>query len=97
MKCGCTNCRYCKCYSSNSYWDPDEYECVGFERDLDLNLTQDQYDEIAERCWTNDEQWDSNEEPICPAYEENTASPEDEYWEKYAWEERFAEKEWERD
>lgn len=91
---GCANCRYCKCYRSNSYWDPDEYECVGFERDLDIELTQDQYDEIAERCWTNDERWADDEEPICPAYEYRPPEdPADEYWAKYAYEERFCKKE----
>ena len=91
MTYGCSNCKHCRCYRSNSYWDPDEYECVGFERDLDIDLSQDQFDEIMERCWTNDEQWGVNDEPICPAWE-MMEDPDYDYWQEYAWEENHYDK-----
>ena len=69
MKHGCSNCQNCRCYPSNSYWDPDEYECVGFdEMELDKDISETEWEEIIDRCWTNDEQWDDEDDPICPAY-----------------------------
>lgn len=67
MKHGCRDCRYCRCYLGD-YWTPDEYECV--MPDKDYGLTVEQADEIFARVWENCEEWNSNEDPICPAYEE---------------------------
>lgn len=82
---GCSNCRYCKCYPGDR-WTPDDYECVGFERDTSINLTQDQFDNIMDRVWTDGNEWTDNEEPYCPAWEE-APTEEDEYWARYAYEE----------
>lgn len=66
MKHGCNDCRYCKCYPGD-YWTPDEYECQ--MPDKDYVLTDDQIDDILTRVWENGEEWESNDEPICPAWE----------------------------
>lgn len=81
MKHGCNNCKWCKCYKGD-YWTPDEYECQG-----GYDIPED----VMQRVWENGEEWSDNEEPICPAYEE-APTEDDEYWEKYAYEERYAEK-----
>lgn len=88
---GCSNCRYCKCYSGD-YWTPDYYECEGFERDLDIKLTDEEVDTLLTRVWENREEWKYNEDPICPAYEEDMTPPDYEYWEQYAWEENHYDK-----
>ncbi len=85
MKCGCSNCKYCKCYPGR-YWDPDDYECVSTVWD---NVVADE--EKVRRAWENGEEWEHNEEPLCPGYEE-APTEEDEYWDRYAHEERFSER-----
>ena len=82
---GCRNCKYCKCYPGDS-WTPDDYECMGFERDLDIELTDEEWDNIMTIVWENGEEWNSSDDPICPAWEE-APTPEDDYWARYAYEE----------
>ncbi len=89
MKRGCKDCKYCKCYPGG-YWDPDDYECVCGYKAFE-GMTQEQIDDTYERAWINGEEWDENEEPICPAYED-APTEDDEYWEKYAYEERYKER-----
>ena len=63
---GCNDCKYCKCYSGDR-WTPDDYECVGLDRtDVKEEVTQEHFD----RVWVDGEEWNDNEEPICPCYEE---------------------------
>ena len=64
---GCRNCEYCKCYKGN-YWTPDDYECVG--NIDDAGLTEEEIDTLIDRVWTNGEEWNDNDEPICPAWKE---------------------------
>lgn len=82
MKRGCRDCKYCKCYPGG-YWDPDDYECVSTSDAIT--------EEVIDKVWVNGEEWDENEEPICPGYED-APTVDDEYWEKYAHEERYREK-----
>ena len=82
MQNGCNNCKWCKCYSGD-YWTPDDYECQSSCEDIT--------EEVFQRVWENGEEWKNDEDPICPGYEE--ASTEyDEYWDKYAYEERYSER-----
>ena len=62
---------------------PDNYECVSQNEDID--------EEVIERVWGNNETWSTSEEQICPGYEE-APTEEDDYWDKYAYEERFSER-----
>lgn len=66
---GCGDCKYCKVYRSNSYWDPDEAECVGFDRDIETDLTAKQLEDLWDRAWSGEE-WHDDEDQICPAWEE---------------------------
>lgn len=85
MKRGCRDCKYCKCYPGGR-WDPDDYECVSNVWDrIDVD------DEAIRRAWEDGEEWEENEDPICPGYEE-APTVDDEYWERYAYEERYMEK-----
>lgn len=88
MKNGCNNCKWCKCYRGD-YWTPDEYECVCGDKAFE-GMTQEQIDDTYERAWINGEEWKDNEEPICPAYEE-APTEDDEYWDRYAYEENKSE------
>lgn len=81
---GCSDCRYCKVYRGG-HWDPDEYECVG--NIDDAGLTEEEIDTLIDKVWVNGEEWKDNEEPICPAWEEVNYDPEEEYWDRYAYEE----------
>ena len=45
---------------------------------------------ILTRVWENGEEW-SDEEQLCPGWEE-APTPEDEYWDRYAWEENHYDK-----
>ena len=67
MSHGCKDCKYCRYYPSHSYYDPDEYECVGFDRDFETDLSDEELDDIMTRAWENGEEWE--DEPLCPAYE----------------------------
>lgn len=82
MKRGCKDCKYCKCYPGG-YWDPDDYECISNNEDIT--------EEVFDRVWANGEEWDENEKPICPGYED-APTVDDEYWEKYTYEERYMER-----
>lgn len=89
---GCNNCAHCKCYPGDR-WTPDEYECTAMEFGSDdYGKTEEEWDKIMTRVWENGEEWNETEEPICPAWEENTYDPEDEYWDKYSWEENHYDK-----
>lgn len=71
---GCMNCRYCKCYPGD-HWTPDDYECVGFECDTEVDLTDEELDAIMTRVWENGEEWTSYDEQICPMWEEVSYEP----------------------
>lgn len=71
---GCSNCKWCACYPGD-HWTPDEYECMGFERDTDVDLTDDEWDKILTRVWENGEEWSPHDEPICPLWEEVNYPP----------------------
>lgn len=86
---GCSNCKYCYCYKGDR-WTPDEYECH-MPEDKDYGLTDEQAETIFTRVWENGEEWNSNEEPVCPAWEE-APTEEDEYWDRYAYEESHYDK-----
>ncbi|MBR4377337.1 MAG: hypothetical protein IKP50_00405 [Bacilli bacterium] len=79
MKCGCENCKHCKVYKGD-YWTPDDYDCTKAD---ELTMSE----EMFVRVWENCETWESGEEPLCEQWEEVT----DEYWDKYAYEERYTE------
>lgn len=85
MRCGCSNCKYCKCYPGGR-WDPDEYECVSDVWDRVI-VDEDK----VRRVWENCEEWESNEEALCSGWEE-APTEDDEYWDRYAYEERFSER-----
>ena len=78
---GCNDCKWCKCYRGD-YWTPDEYECQG-----GYDIPED----VMQRVWENGEEWKDNEEPICPMYEE-APTEDDEYWDRYAYEENKSER-----
>ena len=87
---GCSDCMYFQCYRSYKYYEPDDYECVG---NIDAaGLTDEEIETVMDRVWTNGEEWKDNEEPICPAWAEVNYDPEDEYWDRYAWEENHYDK-----
>lgn len=81
MNYGCRNCKYCKCYPGD-YWTPDDFECSKAESGV-LDISEENFD----RCWSNDETWEDPENALCPDYEEEMTI-EDEYWEKYNYEEK---------
>lgn len=81
MEYGCKNCKFCKCYRGD-YWTPNEYACVVQELDIS--------EENFIKCWENAETWTNSEEPLCNSYEE-APTEEDEYWEEYAYKERYYE------
>lgn len=82
---GCSDCRYCKCYPGD-YWTPDDYECTSNVWDrIDVD------EEVVEKVWCDCEEWNDNEEPLCPGWEE-VSTPEDDYWDRYAWEENHYDK-----
>lgn len=58
------------------YWTPDDYECQ-------------KADEIPEEVF--DKVWEDDRADLCPHYEE-APTPEDEYWDRYAWEENHYDK-----
>ena len=62
-KCGCENCKYCKCYPGG-YFEPDDYECVA----PDLNGV-DWDEDLQTRVWEDGEMWDEGAEPLCPYYQ----------------------------
>ena len=57
---GCNNCKYYKVYRSNSYWDPDESECISEE------VTEDELDAV----YSDGLEWGDDEEPKCLAWKE---------------------------
>ena len=81
-RCGCENCKFFKCYRGD-YWTPDEYECTSECEDIT--------EPIFESVWTDGETWNSSDEPICPGYED-APTEDDEYWEEYAYKERYSER-----
>lgn len=70
---GCKNCKWCKIYASNDYWTPDEIECeVSNEYSKEINekisYTDEEIEEHIDRVWGNGEEWNRNDEPLCPYY-----------------------------
>lgn len=81
---GCNNCRYCRCYPGD-YWTPDDFECTVPDNSFE-GFSDQALDAIFDRVWVDGEQWRDNEDPICPGWVE-APTPEDDYWERYAYEE----------
>ena len=88
---GCFNCRYCKYYPGD-YWTPDDSECTApiITDGTDNELADEVLDDIFTRVWENGEEW-SDEEQLCPGWEE-APTPDDEYWEEYAYKENHYDK-----
>lgn len=77
IRLGCANCNNCR------YIEEDNvYECRK-EKEIDPR--------IFARVWLDEEDWGRNDEPICECYKEPPQEY-DEYWEKYAYQERFLER-----
>ena len=73
---GCGNCRYCKCYPGD-YWTPDDCECTSTAWDrIDVD------EEVMAQVWCESKEWNDNEEPLCPGWEE-APTPEDDYTRPY--------------
>lgn len=60
---GCSNCHHLLYYPSNSWYDPDEYECEMLEKG---ELTE----ESMTRAWENGEEWAFGDEPLCNCWRE---------------------------
>jgi len=56
---GCNNCKYYRIYRSNSYWDPDESECVS------TMVTEEDLDNVYGEA----QEWSDDEEPKCSSWE----------------------------
>ena len=70
---GCKNCKWFRCYPSNSYYEPDEYECeisqIHIEQvNNEIDYTDDEIDDRMTRAYSNGEEWDINDEMLCPYY-----------------------------
>lgn len=72
---GCKNCVYNKVYPSNDYWTPDEYECtVPYDATPDFELSDEEFEDVLDRVWGDGEEWNTQEEQICPYYREDLNS-----------------------
>lgn len=66
---GCKNCKYFRHYVSYNYYEPDEYDCVASADDPAFIVNSDEEEnEIFERVYGNGEEWNSEDEQICPYY-----------------------------
>lgn len=74
MKCGCENCKWFKTYLSYNYYEPDDYECYvskDYLETIDISdYTDEQFDIIMDKVWSDGEMWDEDDKPIwaCPFY-----------------------------
>lgn len=74
-KYGCKNCKWFRYYPSNSYYEPDDYECSideEYEKKImeQISYSCKELDDIFEKVFGDGEEWDSSEEQLCPYYKE---------------------------
>lgn len=70
-KYGCENCKNHKVWYSNDYWLPDKHECIIPDNaEPDFEVSNDELEDIFYRVWSNGDEWNTEEEQICPYYKE---------------------------
>ena len=72
---GCKNCKWFKHFPSYNYYEPDEYECMinkdHFKKvNEEISYNDDELEERFDRAYGNGEEWNNDEEQICPYYVE---------------------------
>ena len=71
-KYGCENCENHKVWYSNDYWSPDEHECVIPDNaEPDFEVSNEELENIFDRVWTYGDEWNTEEEQICPYYKQH--------------------------
>ena len=70
-KYGCENCKNHKVWYSNDYWLPDEHECIIPDNaEPDFEVSNEELEDIFYRVWSHGDEWNTEEEQICPYYKE---------------------------